>query len=164
MGGPGTRRQRLNLAPAVPVPTGEYIRHDFTEEEKEEKERKEGEEGEEPEPKAEKANGSTAPEGTRLEIKRFDEIYDRNRSEWAKKDTVERKSKDKDEAYAEFAFTVVRKFNPTQDPTLHIITTTYDIRSAHLRKIGVDVIGQVQGITWTAKPLKVRNHAFDAVP
>ncbi|KLO17805.1 P-loop containing nucleoside triphosphate hydrolase protein [Schizopora paradoxa] len=154
------------MSAGIPVPTGEYVRHDFAEDEKEDKEKsaKEAKEGEESEPKdsEEKANGSAAPEGTRLEIKRLDEIYDRTRSEWTKKDTVERKSKDKDGAYAEFAFTVVRKFNPTQEPTLHIITTTYDIRSIHLRKIGKDVIGQVQGISWTAKPLKVDPQIFVA--
>ena len=152
------------MAAGVPVPTGEYVRHDFAEDEKE-KSAKEAKEGEESEPKDSeaKANGSTAPEGTRLEIRRLDEIYDRQRSEWTKKDTVERKSKDKDSAYAEFAFTVVRKFNPTQEPTLHIITTTYDIRSSHLRKIGKDVIGQVQGITWTAKPLKVCNDDLQTI-
>lgn len=138
----------------MPVPAGEVVRLNLDEEEKEE-EKADGE-GE-----GEKANGSTAPEGMRLEVKRLDEVYDRNRSEWTKRDTVPRKSKNKDEAHAEFAFSVIRKFNPTQDPTLHLITTTYDIRSPHLRKMGKDIIGQVQGISWTSKPLKVTGLAID---
>ena len=96
-----------------------------------------------------------AEEGERLEIKRLDELYDRNHGEWTKTETVNRKPRSKSHTHAEYAFIVLRKFNPTDDPTLHDITTTYDIKSRHLRKIGKEVIGNVLGISWTARPLKV---------
>jgi hypothetical protein len=97
------------------------------------------------------------PEGSLLEVKRVDEIFDRKTSEWVTRDSRSSKKKKKagEDKYAPYAFLVHRKFNPTPDPTLHMITTTIDVRSEWIRKVGVEVIGQVQGITWTAKPLRV---------
>lgn len=94
-------------------------------------------------------------EGHIVEVKRLDEVYNRRTGEWLKTDTVNRKSRTKPDAHAEYIFTVIRKFNPTDDPTLHDITTTYDIRSRHLRRAGKDIVGNVLGISWNARPLKV---------
>ena len=110
------------------------------------------------EPKDISTTTSSPEEGTLLELKRVDEVYDRKISEWVVRDSSSYKNKRKKagaDKYAPYAFLVHRKFNPTTDPTLHIITTTIDVRSEWIRKVGVEVIGQVQGITWTAKPLRV---------
>lgn len=90
-------------------------------------------------------------------MKRVDEVYDRKSSEWILRDSItsHRKKRSNADKYAPYAFLVHRKFNPTPDPTLHIITTTLDIKSKWIQKVGEQVIGQVQGITWTAKPLRV---------
>ena len=140
--------------PSPPSPAGlgysnigsEVIQHDF-----------EAGDGEIMDTGEEKPDQANEAPGSLLEIKRVDEVYDRHRCEWIARDSivpkVKRPSKD---PYGAYAFTVNRRFNPTPDPTLHTITTTLDIKSEFLRKIGAEVIGQVQGVTWTTKPLKVR--------
>ena len=67
----------------------------------------------------------------------------------------DRDSKKEKDKHAVYAFTVNRRFQPTGDKGVHIVTTSLDIKSEHLREVGKAVIGQVQGISWTSRPLKV---------
>lgn len=98
-----------------------------------------------------------ATEGTRLEVKRLDHIFDRKTSLWVKRDSKQTQEQKKKKAeHAEFAFIVLRTFNVTSDPTLHNITTTYEIQSPQLRKVGRKVIGHELGISWTATTVTVR--------
>ena len=57
-----------------------------------------------------------------------------------------------------YAFAVIRKFNHSQDGKTNTfnVTTVLQINSPELIAVGQDVIGHVQGISWTAKPLRVR--------
>ena len=50
--------------------------------------------------------------------------------------------------YADFAFTLHRA-------TLHTYRAYFDIRSEHLRKVFETAIGNLEGISWTALPLRV---------
>ncbi|TDL27684.1 P-loop containing nucleoside triphosphate hydrolase protein [Rickenella mellea] len=167
--------------PGVPVPNGVIVEHDF--DDADEDEDNDGEDSSATPPDAENAtkdadtqnqqqpnhkpNPTPAPSspappppppipaGTLLEVKRVDEVYDRKLNEWKLKDSIVTSKKPKKDPYAAYAFTVNRKFLPTPDSTLHIIITTIDIKSAVLKKAGMEVVGQVQGISWTSKPLKV---------
>ena len=94
--------------------------------------------------------------GSLLELKRIDEVYDQRSGEWTTRESItthdSKKEKDK---YAAYAFTINRKFKPTNEKGMHTVTTSLDIKSEHLREVGMTVIGQVQGISWTSRPLKV---------
>ncbi len=94
-------------------------------------------------------------DGSRLEIKRLDLVYDRTKSIWIKRESETQQPTVTVDEHAEFAFTVIRKFKVTSDPTLHVITTTYEIKSPQLRNIGEKVIGRVHGISWTSRTVSV---------
>lgn len=97
-----------------------------------------------------------APPGSVLEVKRVDETYDQLNGKWSSRDRIiETGVKNGKDAYAAYAFTVNRRFQPKDNKGMHVVTTTLDIKSEHLREVGKSVIGQVQGISWTSKPLKV---------
>ncbi|EMD36673.1 hypothetical protein CERSUDRAFT_114625 [Gelatoporia subvermispora B] len=102
-----------------------------------------------------------APEaepGTLLEVKHLHETLDKFKSEWIAKpapaeDVEESPDRSK---WAAYAFTVIRRFNPVNaQGTLHNVTTTLQINSKELVKVGQEAIGQVPGISWTARPLRV---------
>lgn len=97
-----------------------------------------------------------APPGSVLEVKRVDETYDALNGKWASRDRIiETGVRDGKDTYAAYAFTVNRRFQPKDNKGMHTVTTTLDIKSEHLREVGKTVIGQVQGISWTSKPLRV---------
>lgn len=97
-----------------------------------------------------------APPGSLLEVKRIDETYDMRNGVWSTRDSAAPTGTKKDkDTYAAYAFTVNRRFQPTDNKGMHVVTTVLDIKSEHLREVGKSVIGQVQGISWTSKPLKV---------
>lgn len=97
-----------------------------------------------------------APPGSLLEVKRIDETYDMRNGVWSTRDSVTPTSEKKDkDTYAAYVFTVNRRFQPTDNKGMHIVTTVLDVKSEHLREVGKSVIGQVQGISWTSRPLKV---------
>lgn len=106
---------------------------------------------------------ATGERGSVLEVKHIDEIYDMFTGQWTVKPTppeaveAPRKEQGKYDAYA---FTVVRKFNPTnlnadRKATAYSVTKLIEIHSEELKEVGSEVIGHVQGISWTAKPLRV---------
>lgn len=100
-----------------------------------------------------------APPGSLLEVKRIDETYDMRNGVWSTRDSAIPTSAKKDkDTYAAYAFTVNRRFQPTDNKGMHVVTTILDIKSEHLREAGKNVIGQVQGISWTSRPLKVSSH------
>ncbi|KLO07072.1 P-loop containing nucleoside triphosphate hydrolase protein [Schizopora paradoxa] len=74
---------------------------------------------------------------------------------WIRRDSKQVPEPKKKKEHAEFAFIVLRTFNLTSDPTIHNITTTYEIQSPQLRKIGKKVIGHELGISWTATTVSV---------
>ena len=104
------------------------------------------------------------PPGSLLEIKYLHEIHDVLKNQWmirpAPPQTEDGQGGGRNDAqkYAVYAFTVIRKFNHSQDGKTNTfnVTTVLQINSPELVKAGQDVIGHVQGISWTAKPLRVR--------
>lgn len=102
------------------------------------------------------------PPGSVLEIKVLHEIHDVFKNEWmirpAPPSTDDEQGKKNDaQKYNVYAFAVIRKFNHSQDGKANSfnVTTVLQINSPELIKVGQDVIGHVQGISWTAKPLRV---------
>ena len=102
------------------------------------------------------------PPGSVLEIKYLHEVHDSFKNRWiikpAPKSSEEDKaSKNDGSKYSVYAFTVIRKFNYSQDGKANTfnVTTSFQINSPELVKVGQDVIGNMQGISWTAKPLRV---------
>ena len=103
------------------------------------------------------------PAGSVLEIKYLHEIHDVFKNQWtirpAPPATEDGQTTKNDSAkYNVYAFTIIRKFNHSQDGKVNTfnVTTVLQINSPELVKVGQDVIGHVQGISWTAKPLRVR--------
>ncbi|CDO77722.1 hypothetical protein BN946_scf184969.g73 [Trametes cinnabarina] len=102
------------------------------------------------------------PTGSILEVKFLHEIHDTLRNRWTIKPapppTEEEKAGKNDGAkYTVYAFTVIRKFNYSQDGKANTfnVTTSLQLNSPELIKVGQDVIGNVPGISWTAKPLRI---------
>ena len=104
------------------------------------------------------------PPGSVLEVKYLHEIHDMFKNQWtirpAPPSTEDGQAGGKNDAqkYNVYAFSVIRKFNHSQDGKANTfnVTTLLQINSPELIKVGQDVIGHVQGISWTAKPLRVR--------
>ena len=103
------------------------------------------------------------PPGSVLEVKYLHEVHDVLKNQWsirpAPPTTEDEKTKKNDgQKYNVYAFAVIRKFNHSLDGRTNTfnVTTTLQINSPELIKVGQDVIGHVQGISWTAKPLRVR--------
>lgn len=102
-----------------------------------------------------------APPGTVLEIKHLHEVFDQMKNEYiikpAPADSGNETKRDGSK-YAAYAFTVIRRFIPTGQfgAKTYNVTTFLEVHSAHLVEVGKEVIGQTQGISWTAKPLRVR--------
>ncbi|KAI0703900.1 P-loop containing nucleoside triphosphate hydrolase protein [Cerioporus squamosus] len=102
------------------------------------------------------------PPGSVLEIKYLHEVHDVFKNQWTIRPApppTDDESTKKNEAqkYNVYAFAVIRKFNHSQDGKANSfnVTTTLQINSPELIKVGKDVIGHVQGISWTAKPLRI---------
>ncbi|KAH9903164.1 P-loop containing nucleoside triphosphate hydrolase protein [Cubamyces lactineus] len=102
------------------------------------------------------------PPGSVLVIKYLHEVHDSFKNRWiikpAPKSSEEDKaSKNDGSKYSVYAFTVIRKFNYSQDGKANTfnVTTSFQINSPELVKVGQDVIGNMQGISWTAKPLRI---------
>ncbi|KAI0075769.1 P-loop containing nucleoside triphosphate hydrolase protein [Panus rudis PR-1116 ss-1] len=106
--------------------------------------------------------------GSVLEVKHIDEIYDMLTGRWTVKptppDAVSAPSKEGGK-YDAYAFTVVRKFQPTsvnhdRKATAYNVTKLVEIHSEHLKNVGHAVIGNVQGISWNSKPLRINPQVF----
>lgn len=94
-------------------------------------------------------------DGMRLDLRRIDEYYDRRKCAWVIRDTPAPKKKSTTDKYAEFAFTLNRKITEVGEGIPPNIKTSFDIKSPYLKDVGMTVIGQVQGVSWTSKPLQV---------
>jgi hypothetical protein len=98
-----------------------------------------------------------------LEVKYLDEILDSVTGQVVVRptplDTTASKKRDKYDAYA---FTVVRRFSPSGPigrggkADAYNVSKFLQIQSEDLKKAGAAVIGKVQGVSWTAKPCRVR--------
>ena len=104
--------------------------------------------------------------GSLLEIRYLHEIHDVFKNQWtirpAPPQTEDSAGTKNDAAkYNVYAFAVIRKFNHSQDGKTNTfnVTTILQINSPELITVGQEVIGHVQGISWTAKPLRVRSAA-----
>ncbi|KZT63010.1 hypothetical protein DAEQUDRAFT_325478, partial [Daedalea quercina L-15889] len=102
-----------------------------------------------------------APPGTVLEVKQLHEVFDQMKHEYITKPApAESANEGKRDSskYAAYAFTVIRRFIPTGQfgAKTYNVTTFLEIHSAQLVEVGKEVVGQTQGISWTAKPLRVR--------
>ncbi|KLO07071.1 P-loop containing nucleoside triphosphate hydrolase protein [Schizopora paradoxa] len=99
----------------------------------------------------------TSKDGTRLEVKRLDKVYNPRTCAWTRRESEIQKPTPISTVneHAEFAFIVLREFKPTADPAVNVIVTTYEIQSAQLRKIGQEVIGRELGISWTMSTVTV---------
>lgn len=105
--------------------------------------------------------------GSRLEFKRVDEIWEE--SQWILRDSAETvHKKDQDDKYREYSFIIVRRYHATTftlvntlsvPPSFHLARHSFpnsiEIKSDHLRKALQDVIKQVNGVSWNARPLRV---------
>ncbi|KAI0634500.1 P-loop containing nucleoside triphosphate hydrolase protein [Trametes polyzona] len=137
---------------AMPAIAGDVIEFDPTKE------------GKEPEAEETVPEG---PPGSVLEIRYLHEIHDTFKNQWllrpAPAPTEEDKAAKQEGAkYTVFAFTVIRKFNYSQDGKANTfnVTTSLQINSPELVKVGQEVLGHVQGISWTAKPLRIDPHTL----
>ncbi|KAI0816845.1 P-loop containing nucleoside triphosphate hydrolase protein [Trametes gibbosa] len=102
------------------------------------------------------------PTGSVLEVRYLHEIHDAFKNQWmikpAPPPTEEDKTAKQDGAkYSVYAFTVIRKFNYSQDGKANTfnVTTSLQINSPELIDVGKEVLGRVQGVSWTAKPLRI---------
>lgn len=87
--------------------------------------------------------------GMKLEVKCIDMRYDpASRQFVAEERQVAQGLSD---PYAEYAFTLHRTIGNSSDHRAY-----FDIRSSHLQGVFEAAIGRVEGISWTAKPLRVR--------
>lgn len=108
-------------------------------------------------------NIATGDPGSVLEVKRLDEVLEPMSGKWNVKPTpVGVDSAKKIGKYDAYAFTVVRRFTPagpigrtTGSHMTYSVTKVLAIQSPELIKVGSTVIGQVHGVSWTAKPLRV---------
>lgn len=111
----------------------------------------------------EEENIAKGEPGSVLEVKYLDETYDMVTGQWSLKVTPQTTAQPsaKEGKYDAYAFTVIRKFQPVGMPRgghrsgSYNVITQLEIHSEHLRQIGQEVIGHVQGISWNAKPLRV---------
>ncbi|EPS96936.1 hypothetical protein FOMPIDRAFT_130886 [Fomitopsis schrenkii] len=135
----------MNLPPiAVPTSEGETVEFDVND----------------PSPQATEDAVPDAPPGTVLEVKHLHEVFDQMKHEYIVKPAPPgsgQENKRDGSKYAAYAFTVIRRFIPTGQfgARTYNVTTFLEIHSAHLVEVGKEVIGQTQGISWTAKPLRV---------
>ncbi len=150
---PGIRSPFLHVQTgplvAMPAPTGEVMEYDYKSDD------------ESRDDKVEEI--VTGDPGSVLEVKHIDEIYDMFSGQWTVRPTplsATEPHKDKSGKYDAYAFTVIRRFNPAamnadRKATAYNVVKLLEIHSEELKKVGKDVIGNVQGISWTTKPLRV---------
>jgi hypothetical protein len=103
---------------------------------------------------------SKPPEvGSRLEVKRLDKIYDSKTEKWIFKDSaLAPAGSASDDAYAEYAFTIIRDFQKKSSGSTH--TTIIQINSPLLRRVGKDIIGELEDVAWDAQYLVVDLQIF----
>lgn len=147
-GSPPQVWQNLMSNVAVPVPTGEPVDFDPKMQ---------------TELKPEEEHIAQGPPGSVLEIKHLDEVYDVLTGQWSTRVTPPSavKAPPKEGKYDAYAFTVIRKFQPAgvirgTKPSSYNVITELEVHSEHLRRIGQEAVGHVQGVSWNAKPLRVR--------
>lgn len=101
----------------------------------------------------------TAPRGSRLEIKRVDEVYDASRQTFVVQEGYKSPEMDeKNEPFAEYAFLVWRRIVPPPSPAIPPTThTSIDVKSDYLKDLCQNIIGGFMGISWMSKPLRVRS-------
>lgn len=115
---------------------------------------------------------ATGDPGSVLEVKHLDEVLDGLTGKWSTKPTPkdsDASSHKKRGKYDAYAFTVVRRFTPGP-PAMpgaqpsYSVSRWVDIHSPELTKVGASVIGHVQGVSWTTKPLRVsvNTHSFSS--
>ncbi|GBE89825.1 P-loop containing nucleoside triphosphate hydrolase protein [Sparassis latifolia] len=103
-----------------------------------------------------------AAPGTLLEVKYLHEELDQFRTKYVLKPAPSTAQEEPGEQgasarYAAYAFTVIRRFSPSSDGqgNMFNVTTTFQINSKPLIEVCQEVIGQGQGVSWTAKPLRI---------
>ncbi|KZT53091.1 P-loop containing nucleoside triphosphate hydrolase protein [Calocera cornea HHB12733] len=114
-------------------------REEGAEKDEKDAEVKDGEKAEEDKPKE-----PEFPPGCRAELKRVDEVYDKDAGEWVVRDAAPVSAEDKADKYREFCFTVYRKFNSDNTDSFTLI----HIKSPFLKKVGKAVIGNIPGVSW----------------
>ena len=105
---------------------------------------------------------ATGDPGSVLEVKYLDEVLDAMTGQWSVRPTpIDHTTAKKRGKYDAYAFTVVRRFNPSGPigrggrAVSYNVSKALHIQSEELRKVGAEVIGKVQGVSWTAKPCRV---------
>lgn len=108
---------------------------------------------------SDQAQVQTAPRGSRLEIKRVDEVYDASRQTFVVQEGYKSPEMDeKNEPFAEYAFLVWRRIVPPPSPAIFPTThTSIDVKSEYLKDLCQNIIGGFMGISWMSKPLRVRS-------
>lgn len=64
--------------------------------------------------------------------------------------------------YPEHAFTLYKPEKDQGSGTPPLFDAYFEVRSPHLRKVFEAAIGQMKGIEWAAKPLRVREASYCA--
>lgn len=108
---------------------------------------------------SDQAQVQTAPRGSRLEIKRVDEVYDASRQTFALQEGYKSPDMDeKNEPFAEYVFLIWRRIVPPPSPAIPPTThTSIDVKSVYLKNLCQNIIGGFMGISWISKPLRVRS-------
>src|SRR6266478_2070832 len=104
---------------------------------------------------------SALSQGTRLEVKRIDKVRIPQTGKWLIVESSEHgpvagaKTDDKYAEYADYAFVVRRKLQQSRLSDFPTITTKILIRSDLLLRVFREVLKDVQGLSWKARPFKV---------
>lgn len=98
-----------------------------------------------------------APRGSRLEVKRVDEVYDPHLRRWnVQEGYKEPEAAGKVDPFAEYAFLLWREITPSSNPVAPPKIETYiGVKSEQLKNVCKEVIGNFMGISWIAEPLFV---------
>lgn len=89
-----------------------------------------------------------------LKMKFIDEVFDFQQNTWKtiERNMVAEKAREVEMPFEDCTFTFVRTYNGTSDS----YTPNYDIYSPYLQEVLSTILGEVQGVSWNLKPVRVR--------
>ncbi|KZT08231.1 P-loop containing nucleoside triphosphate hydrolase protein [Laetiporus sulphureus 93-53] len=104
------------------------------------------------------------PPGSILEAKQLHEVFDPLKRIYVIKPAPPETVSDVrrvDTKYGVYAFTVIRRFEPINgNVKSYNVTVSLEIHSEQLIQVAKEVMEQIQGISWNAKPLRMNPETF----
>ncbi|KZT08241.1 P-loop containing nucleoside triphosphate hydrolase protein [Laetiporus sulphureus 93-53] len=103
------------------------------------------------------------PPGSILEVKHLYEVYDQKKDKyvlWPAPPETASEDQREGSKYAVYAFSVVRRYSPSGKGKTYDIIISLEIHSKHLIEAAKEVVGQVHGISWNAKHLRINPQIF----